>query len=162
MIEIDDSEIRQMIADCSGDELKKLQTSSLRVGAKMIYSKAKSNFKSLLPASTKKGGHRSAGSTTIYFNDRLIDAIKMYVRQDRDFEYFFVVHTMGSRSSDSGTFRARFFEQGTVPRKTGKGYNRGQLKALNYFGSAVTSVQGAALDAVRSTFKDGFIKLANR
>lgn len=164
-IEIDAHEIWEMIDRCSGEDLKKIQVSALRSGAKVIYDQAKRNFASMLPAAVKGRGGRSTNSThgsrPIYFSDHLIDAIRMYVREESDHTYFFTVHTMGTRGRTSGTYRARFFEQGTVPRRAKTGAYRGQLRPLNYFGSAVMAKEVDAIDKMQTVFTDKFIALAN-
>lgn len=64
------------------------------------------------------------------------------------------VHVMGTRSKSSGTFRTRFFEGGTKTRKTKKGYNRGKIKALNFFSDA----RSATKNKVQSTLDDELTK----
>lgn len=74
------------------------------------------------------------------YSDTLLDAIKVSVWEDNNGAYS-KVHTMGSKKKTSGTFRARFFEGGTVLRKTAKEQSRGSLNAINFFTSATVATK---------------------
>lgn len=102
---------------------------------------AKKAFKSKLPKASHKGGK---------FSDRLIDAIRSSkIKNQGTGELHLKVHTMGTRKSGSGTFRARFFEGGTrnrtqkpyvdsLGRKYTHGRNIGRIKPLYFFNDAVS------------------------
>jgi len=102
---------------------------------------ARKTFKSRLPKASHKGDK---------FSDRLIDAIRTSkIKNEGTGELHLKVHTMGSRKSSSGTFRARFFEGGTKDRRQkpyvdslGRKYthsrNIGRIKPLYFFSDAVS------------------------
>lgn len=118
------------------NEQRKVILTSLRKGAKYIIQKTKKTFRSRLKKSTKPNPK---------YSDKLIDAVR---RSSTDFEKDegkVYVHILGTRKSTSGTFRARFFEQGTddryVKRYGGKKLSKkrfvGKIKPLWYFRDSV-------------------------
>ena len=72
------------------------------------------------------------------------------------------VHIMGVRDSSSGTFRTRFFETGTVQRKTKKGYNRGKIKPINFFGSAIDASKDKVVSTLDEELSKAIQKIADK
>lgn len=70
---------------------------------------------------------------------------------------------MGKRSKSSGTFRTRFFEgvRDTI-RKTKKGYNRGKLKHLNFFGNAIDTTKSKVQDTIDTELSKSIQAIADR
>lgn len=140
MIEFDLSDVSRVIDELSPDNLARMQRKSLRSGAKVLYDSTKKSLKAKLPAATRRNPK---------FFDTLEDAVRMNVGYDStDGEYYFTVHILGTRTKGSGTYRARFFETGTVERRTAKGYNRGRIEPINFFGSAINADGNKSLQVV--------------
>ena len=122
----------------------KVKRRALTKAGNTIRKTAKQNFKSKLPAATKRSDK---------YKDRLIDAIRFSKMKNTGLgELNLTVHTMGSNKKGSGTFRARFFEKGTQDRYTKRGYTdslgrrypqgqyRGRLQPpLQFFHDAVSN-----------------------
>lgn len=130
MIELEES--WNKYAELSLKEMTKATKTSLRKAAMALKKQAQRNMIAELgDAATSRGK---------YF-DTLIDAIivSKYNKRDDSIK----VHTMGRRSRGSGTFRARFFEGGTVGRQTtgvaGRPYSNKDLPAHKFFESAIYS-----------------------
>lgn len=116
--------------ELSTKEMRKALKTGITKAANQLRTATKKSLKSALPKSNVKGR----------YNDRLVDAVKRSkVSESKSHEISTKVHIMGTRDTGSGTFRLRFFELGTVPRKTRRGYNRGSLKALRFFANANAS-----------------------
>ena len=103
----------------------------------MLRTDARKRLRKELPSATRSKGK---------YSDTLISAIRTSVKEGNE-GMDAKVHIMGSRSKTSGTFRTRFFEGGTVERKTKKGYSRGKIKPLYFFQNAI----GATKNKVEST-----------
>lgn len=135
---------------------KKYFQSALYKGAEVLKNQTRANFSSALPASNEQG---------MKYNDRLIDAI----RNSRTEGDFIIVHVLGTRQSGSGTFRARFFEKGTIDRyqKTYAGVPLkkkkylGRIKPLRFFASAITSTQSQVISTMQNAI-DFMIKKSDQ
>ena len=153
---IDTSEVEKVINELSTKGLDRIQKVSLRSGAKRLYDDTRRNFLSSLPAA--RGNNINSSRR---YNDKLIDAVRMGVYYDSGtHEYYFKVHILGSRAKNSGTFRARFFEGGTVERinkRTGGSY--GRIRPLNFFKSAVDTDRSIVISEVRNTFYNELNKI---
>jgi HK97 gp10 family phage protein len=128
---------------------------ALYSGAAVIKDQARKNFVSSMPKSTIPNPK---------YNDLMVDAI----RNTRSLGDEVTVHTMGTRATGSGTYRARFFEGGTKDRyqKTYAGIPLkkkrylGHVKPLHFFSSAVTSTQSLVIQAMNKVI-DNLYKNAN-
>lgn len=163
-IEIDFTELEKTIDRLSGKDMAKAQKRALSRAGRLLYRQTQQNVSSLVP---------NAKSPSNKYSDTLYDGVRMSVKQDADFRWLLNVHIMGSRSKTSGTFRLRFFEGGTVPRKTKNAYtdslgrtypagqNRGQLKAHNFFSAAISSKQSEVIDAIQQNLLEEIEKISN-
>ena len=121
-------------------DVQKYAQAALYAGASVIKGATKSTFQSKLPAASQQNPK---------YSDTLLDA----VRNSRTEGDVVTIHILGTRQSSSGTYRARFFENGTKYRKqrTWRGKplkkrrNLGKLPALRYFSSAVSSSETQAI-----------------
>lgn len=130
-ISVDVSGAKEMFESLSTRKIIGMQKKVLRKAANEVKKEAKSRLRQAMPNASKNNPK---------YNDTLLDAVKVSVWEDNNGAYS-KVHTMGSRKKSSGTFRTRFFEGGTVVRKTGKGQSRGSLKALYFFGGATSATK---------------------
>lgn len=125
-------EVYKAFLELNTKEMKKALKTGITKAANQLRTATKKTLRAALPKSNVKGR----------YNDKLVDAVRRSkVEEDKQHEISAKVHIMGTRSTGSGTFRTRFFEKGTAPRKTSKGYNRGTIRALNFFQSANSSFQ---------------------
>lgn len=136
-IVLDESGVLDMLDALSTREVMGIQRTALRKAANVLRTDARKRLKKDLPNAT---------TSSSKYSDTLIQGIMTSVREGNE-GMDAKVHIMGTRKKTSGTFRTRFFEGGTVVRKTKKGYNRGKIKALYFFKDAV----GATKDKVQST-----------
>lgn len=162
--EIDLEDIQRKINSLTTSELYKIERSALRKSARILYDKTLSNLKASLPKATHQNPN---------YTDTLADAVRMSIHQDNTNNFYFVVHILGSRKKTSGTFRTKFFEGGTVPRKTKAPYtdslgrrfpaglNRGQLKPKNFFASAISGSENTVIEAIKTNFIDDLNKILN-
>lgn len=127
-------EVYNKFLDLSTKEMRKALRQGVQNAANKLRGETKRVFRSALPAAR----HHNAK-----YNDTLLDAVKRSkVEETKQGEISAKVHIMGTRNTGSGTFRARFFEKGTKPRRTRKGYNRGSIAPLGFFATANATFQG--------------------
>lgn len=162
--EIDAKNLEEIINQLSGKEMAKAQKRALSRAGRLLFKQTKQNVASMVPNSRKPNPK---------YSDTLYDGVRIGVQQDSDFRWFVKVHVLGSRGKTSGTFRLRFFEGGTVPRKTKNAYtdklgrtypagqNRGQLRAINFFSSAVSAKQSEVIDAIETNLLEEIQKIIN-
>lgn len=133
-IETNAVEVYDKFLDLTTKEMRKALRSAVTTAASKLRGETRKVFRSVLPA---------AKSHSTKYNDTLLDAVKRSkVEETKQGEISAKVHIMGSRNTGSGTFRARFFEKGTRPRTTRKGYNRGTIRPLAFFAAANATFQG--------------------
>ena len=141
--------------DTMKKEMPDVERSMLYAGAFLIKDKAKEEFVRKLPAATKSNPK---------YNDTLLDAIRLTKIDGGTI----TIHTLGSRDSSSGTYRARFFEGGTKDRyqKTRNGNKLkkkkfiGKISPLNFFGTAVQTMEGQAFSTMQKIL-DNYIESKN-
>lgn len=133
--------MQKMVRYFSDKDWFAVKRRALSKAGNAIKRDARKTFKSKLPKASHKGEK---------FSDRLIDAIRTSkIKNEGTGELHLKVHTMGTRKSRSGTFRARFFEGGTrnrtqkpyvdsLGRKYTHGRNIGRIKPLYFFNDSVS------------------------
>lgn len=132
-IQTNADEVYNSFLELNRKEMRKALRSAVTTAANKLRGDTKKVFRSALPA---------AKSHSAKYNDTLLDAVKRSkVEESKIGEISAKVHIMGTRSTGSGTFRARFFEKGTKQRTTRKGYNRGTIRPLAFFSTANTAFQ---------------------
>lgn len=109
-------------ADLTASEMNKAVKKALRAGAKELQQQTKANMTAVMQ--NRNNQHWYDGKIVIY-GDKMEDAV-MLSKIDGSFdeELSQRVHIMGSRKSNSGTFRARFLEKGTKDRYAKHGRNK--------------------------------------
>ena len=126
-IETNADKVFEAFRELSTKEMRMALRSAIGRVASQLQRATKKQLRMDMPTATKKGR----------YSDSLTDAVKRSkIEETKRGEINAKVHIMGSRRTGSGTFRTRFFEKGTAPRRTSKGYNRGSIKALHFFASA--------------------------
>jgi hypothetical protein len=149
-VDIPKTELNQFLDDFT-DITYKAKQSALKRGANVMK-------KAALQAITQAGfAYNTINShpRKKQYSDSLQDGIR--ITPIKDDGNWIGVHILGSRASDSGTFRLRFFETGTRERWATT-YNGRTLKKKRklgkidsskfaFFESSVNSSQGEAIDA---------------
>lgn len=148
-LSVDIKDLKSMINQLQTSDLYKIERTALRKSARILYDNAKTGLLNKVPKPTQLNPK---------YSDTLADALRMSIHQDNTNNFYFTVHIMGTRKKGSGTFRTRFFESGTAPRKTRKGYNRGSLKATNFFADAVNGSESSVIKAIEENFITEFNK----
>lgn len=163
-IEIDSKQLEELIDKLSGKEMMKAQKRSLSRAGRLLYKQTRRNVSTLVPKPRVPNPK---------YSDTLYDAVRMGVYEDSNFKWFLKVHILGSRKKTSGTFRLRFFEGGTVPRKTKNTYtdrlgrtypagqNRGRLNPRNFFSAAISTKQNEVIEAIQTNIIEEIEKISN-
>lgn len=148
----DTTDLQKMNSYFSGNDWKAVKRRALQEGATKIKKAARYSFKEQLPNATKRSKK---------YKDRLIDAIRSTKITDKGLADMSIgVHTLGTRKSGSGTFRARFFEGGTKVRTQGPYVDSlgrkyvhsrkvGSIKPLHFFTDSVKDANVAEMDMVK-------------
>lgn len=154
MISVDISDLERTINSINGDDLRRMERAALRSGAKILYDDTKRRFSSALPAAVTGAQHVGYGIRKQLYRDRLIDAVRMNTDIDElEHNAFFTVDILGSRKKGSGTFRARFFEGGTIERHDKRtGASKGAIKGLAFFDDAITNNESKIFDTIETSF----------
>jgi HK97 gp10 family phage protein len=98
------------------EKFQNLTTSEMTKAIKRALNKAAVILKDLTKNNFLASGINSHSPESKY-NDSLEDGVRMIkARGNYDEDFYSTVHIMGTRASDSGTFRLRFFEKGTQDR----------------------------------------------
>lgn len=107
-LETNIEEVWAKFQELTTNEMTKAIKRALNKGAVELKELTKSNF-----LSSGIAQH----SPESKYNDSLEDGIRMRKAQGNyDEDFYSIVHILGTRASDSGTFRLRFFEKGTQDR----------------------------------------------
>lgn len=151
-ISVDVSGAKEMLEALSTRKIMGMQKKALRKAGNVVKKDAKSKLRQSLPNASKRNP---------LYSDTLLDAIRVSVWEDGNGAYS-KVHTMGSKKKTSGTFRARFFEGGTVVRQTKESKNRGALSPINFFSSAVSSTKGEVESTIDKELSKAIQDIANK
>lgn len=161
-IDINADDLEKVLDQLSGKEMLGAQRRALSRAGRLLYKKAKQNASSSVPKVRQPNPK---------YSDTMYEGVRMSVTQEKDFRWYFKVHILGTRKKTSGTFRLRFFEGGTVPRKTKYAYtdslgrtypagmNRGSLKATNFFASAISSSEAEVVTAIQENLVEEIQKI---
>lgn len=123
--------------DLTQKEMTKTVKRALVAGAKELQKQTKENITSSL---VKRNNPHWYDGKRINYNDNIEDAVRLGKWEGGTIdEQSTSVHIMGTRGSNSGTYRARFLEKGTKIRYAKKGRNRKHqlidLKKPRYLGA---------------------------
>lgn len=161
-LEISYEELERTLNTLTGKEMDKIQKRALSGAGRILLKRAQKNAVASVP---------NVRSRNPKYSDSMYNAIRMKVFQEKDFQWYFKVHILGSRKKTSGTFRLRFFEGGTVLRKTKNPYvdklgrrypvglNRGQIRGTNFFRSAVQGVDNEVVEAIQNNLVEEIKKI---
>ena len=113
----------------------------LRKGTKELRDLARTNLKSSINGATRKNPK---------YKDTLVSGIRSYSprrSKKNKAEITSAVKISSTRKKGSGSYRLPMLEQGTVPRRTKKGYSRGTLKAYRFFQKANSVVSESKIQS---------------
>lgn len=130
-------------------EMPNIEKRALYRAAYFLRDKIRESLISAVPKATQKNPK---------YIDTLVDAVG-FSRVDGAST---VINAMGTRKTGSGTYRTRFFEEGTVKRyhkkrngiKLKKKKYIGFIKPTRFFASAVNANKQAAIDIMRDTITE--------
>lgn len=163
-IDISAEDLERVLDQLSGKEMVSAQRRALSRAGRLLYKKAQQNAASSVP---------KVRQPNTKYSDTMYEGVRMSVTQEKDFRWYFKVHILGTRKKTSGTFRLRFFEGGTVPRKTRYSYtdklgrtypaglNRGSLRATNFFASAISSSESQVVTAIQENLVEEIQKITS-
>lgn len=153
------------------ENFKKEVLKARKRGMNKAVSKIRNRTRSLIKSSFKK-------STSSKYNDTLAEGARVskYKESSLVGEAIAGAHIMGIRKKGSGTFRLRFFENGTAKRfvkdhdrknrKNGgkhkvKGHTTGRIKGKGFFKSAVASEISKATSIIEQELNKAIDKCNN-
>lgn len=148
---------------------QELTTNEMTKAIKRALNKAAVELKELTKNNFLASGINSHSPESKY-NDSLEDGVRMIkARGNYDEDFYSTVHILGTRASDSGTFRLRFFEKCTRDRFQtsihGKPLQKpryiGQIKPKWFFKTANSQIE-SQLDQIYLTEIDKAIEKVNR
>lgn len=130
-------------------EMPNIEKRALYRAAYFLRDKIRESLISAVPKATQKNPK---------YIDTLVDAVG-FSRVDGAST---VINAMGTRKTGSGTYRTRFFEEGTVKRyhkkrngvRLKKKKYIGFIKPTRFFASAVNANKQAAIDIMRDTITE--------
>ncbi len=137
------------------DTLSKLNVTKTQVAASVRHgvSDSANMIKEQARSSLSNTGLNVMSSR--HYSSPLIDGIKAYMWHDLPVG---VVHILGNTSTNDGTWRLRFFENGTKERFTRKGFSRGKITGTNFFEEAIQGkkavVESIIDNAIQNNIKD--------
>lgn len=145
--------INRLLTQLNDKEAKKAIKAALRKSILVIRKGAQSNLVSLFPSANKsvtKGG---------IIHKPLKNDINIAVYRNASGAR---IDLLDKRKKDSRSYILRFIELGTTERATKKGANRGNMKAYNFFGDAVTAKKTEAESMLEQNIVDAIKKIVNK
>ena len=130
-------------------EMPNIEKRALYKAAYFLRDKIQQSLISAVPKATQKNPK---------YTDTLVDAVG-FSRVDGAST---TINAMGTRKTGSGTYRTRFFEEGTRERfhkkrngiRLKKKKSVGRIKPTHFFSSAVNANKQAAIDIMRNTITE--------
>lgn len=139
-------EVFNSFSQLASADMKKSIKGAISKAAKVLQEQTKTNLNSVIKT---RGNNHWRNGELIEYSDIIDDGVrrtKVYENSDEDYEA--KVHILGTRASESGTYRLRFLETGTKQRtqKTFKGNNLkksrnlGMIRGRRFFEAAKREV----------------------
>lgn len=150
---VDVEKINRLLTQLNDKEAKKAIKAALRKSILVIRKGAQSNLVSLFPSANKsvtKGG---------IIHKPLKNDINIAVYRNASGAR---IDLLDKRKKDSRSYILRFIELGATERATKKGANRGNMKAYNFFGDAVTAKKTEAESMLEQNIVDAIKKIVNK
>lgn len=149
---IDESQLAQLFEQLKPQNQEKAFRDGLKKSLKIVQRQAKANLKGVVKKGEIYKKNRWNGKT-------LASGIKVSADKNTDYlgaqNWFAKVHILGD-------FRLRFFEKGTNPRETKKGYNRGQMHGTNFFSNAKLMAGKRAEESLTRCVAESIQKIFNK
>lgn len=143
-VEVDSKQVINMFAELDNKNQKKVYRDALKKASGIIIKQTRSNLKSIIKGSITKKSLKTGKS--------LSSGIRASI--DRDATQS-TVHIMGD-------FRLKFFEKGTILRKTKKGYSRGQINAKYFFKNAQSTTESDVFSNMEKIITESIIRVNNK
>lgn len=152
-VTVDVDKINRLLTQLNDSEAKKAIKSALRKSALIIRKGAQQNLASLLPGASEPVIKN--GITHKPLKNDINIAVYRNASGAR-------IDLLDKRKKGSRSYVLRFIELGTGERATKKGANRGNMKAYNFFGDAVTAKKAEAEKALEQNIIDAINKVVNK
>lgn len=149
-------EVYNAFLSFSTKEMKSALKSGLRKALVKVRNEARKNLKSDYPNAAKNNSGKWDNSLV---ND--IRLPKKWCYEDNGV-ISGIVRADSKRTKGSGSFRLKFFEIGTIVRKTRKGYNRGSIKASQFLQRAKISSEGYFNSTMKEAFSKAVMRINNK
>lgn len=155
-VTVDSSRINSFfnILDINNDERKKAIKSALRKSVLIIRKQAQVNLVGAVPAAKTKGTGPNGEAFKPLKNEINIAVYKNASGARVDM--------IDRRKKGSRAFLLKFFNQGTEPRATKRGQNRGIIEASSFFQNAVTAKKTEAEKSLEQNIIDMIKKAASK
>lgn len=144
-IKIDEAAVRKMMADLGAEANHDAINAALVAAAKVLRAETKATLVDKVPGAA--GEHIRMRSGKMQSYGRPVDGVKANFKRAAE------------KVDIMGDFRLIWFETGTAPRTTSKGYYRGAITPTNFFAEAYDKAKPAMDEAARNALNDHFKKL---
>lgn len=127
-------EVFNKFSELASSDMKKSIKGAISKAAKVLQEQTKTNLNSVIKT---RGNDHWYNGELIEYSDTIDDGVrrtKVYENFDEDYEA--KVHILGTRASESGTYRLRFLETGTKQR-TQKTFKGNKLKKPRNLGMII-------------------------
>ena len=148
-ITTDAVEVYESFLQLNTKEMKKALKAGLQKGLQAVRNEARRNLKSWYPNTAKNSGK---------YDNSLIKDIRLSKIYEDDYVLSGKVLATSKRNKKSGSFRLKFFENGTSLRKTRKGLNRGKINGVHFIKNAADNMEGY----FNNTMEDAFSKAVHK
>ena len=121
-------EVFNSFSQLASADMKKSIKGAISKAAKVLQEQTKTNLNSVIKT---RGNNHWRNGELIEYSDIIDDGVrrtKVYENSDEDYEA--KVHILGTRASESGTYRLRFLETGTKERYAKHYRHKGDLMTL--------------------------------
>lgn len=143
-IEVDASRVLKMFEQMEYKHQKQTYRTALRKASSILVKQTRSNLRAIIGRSISKKSAKTGKSMS--------SGVRVSV--DREATQA-TVHIMGD-------YRLKWFEKGTVPRQTKKGYSRGQMKPTYFFRQAQDQTEDQIFDEMGTTILESILKVQSK
>lgn len=126
-------------------------------GTNILRDATLQGVRSANPNFLKSSGKSHYGST--FYTTPLIYGVRTYMIKGAPTGYVSILGTPYSYGGDDGTWRLRFFENGTKPRRHRSGKEVGRIEGLHFFSNAISSSETKAIDCIKTAIEEEIDKL---
>ena len=137
---VDPKEILNKFAQLNTKQQKKVYRSAIRTSLQPLVKQTRANI---------RGHFGSVARQKDKYGKSLLSGVRMSVYKDGS----------GGNVSIISNFKLRFFELGTIIRKTKRGFLRGKINAIHFFRNARTTTKAAIIESIDKNIADTIKKI---